>query len=127
MERKEALAAKMVTYNTGRPCRVGHHADRYAKNGACVECLKKSIFRSAELPELKEIYIFSKTSGYAALKLNIDALIAARYPDAQLDVINPMPFNGKQVSRETYQIKVKVPHEDVALMYKLGELLREKE
>ena len=79
------------------------------------------------LPETVEIFLFSKKSGYDAIKLNLDALLLSRFPTANPDAINPTPFKGKQVSRETYQIKVKVAPEDVATMYEIGRVLLEKE
>lgn len=36
--RREAKARGKTTYNTGRPCRFGHHADRFVCNGKCREC-----------------------------------------------------------------------------------------
>lgn len=40
MTRNEAAAAGLTRYNTGRPCRNGHTADRYTSTGNCCECLK---------------------------------------------------------------------------------------
>lgn len=37
-ERALALANGEVRYFTGRPCKHGHVAERFAKNGECVEC-----------------------------------------------------------------------------------------
>lgn len=33
-----ALLAGSLTYDTGKPCAMGHSGPRYAKGGACVEC-----------------------------------------------------------------------------------------
>ena len=38
--RQKAIEAGLTTYNTGKPCRVGHVADRYVSNGECLECVK---------------------------------------------------------------------------------------
>jgi hypothetical protein len=38
--RLAAAAAGLTRYNTGRPCRNGHVADRYTSTGNCSECLK---------------------------------------------------------------------------------------
>jgi hypothetical protein len=38
--RKDALAAGAAFFNTGRPCRNGHTADRYTSTGGCLECLR---------------------------------------------------------------------------------------
>jgi hypothetical protein len=42
---KEAKALGLDRYNTGRPCKHGHVADRRVDNGTCIECLAA---RSAE-------------------------------------------------------------------------------
>jgi hypothetical protein len=39
MKRAEAKAQGLKFYNTGKPCKHGHFADRYIA-GACVECVK---------------------------------------------------------------------------------------
>lgn len=39
MERKDALAAGLTRYNTGRSCKNGHQADRFTVSGGCCECL----------------------------------------------------------------------------------------
>lgn len=41
MERREALEKGLKYYNTGRPCKHGHYADRRA-DGRCTECLKEA-------------------------------------------------------------------------------------
>jgi hypothetical protein len=38
MERTEAIKAGAVRYNTGRPCKNGHTADRRTLSGKCVAC-----------------------------------------------------------------------------------------
>jgi hypothetical protein len=40
VERREAIAAKLTLFRTGRPCRRGHVTDRFASTGQCVECLR---------------------------------------------------------------------------------------
>lgn len=37
--RKEALASNQVRYFTGKSCKAGHIAERYAKTGTCVICM----------------------------------------------------------------------------------------
>lgn len=41
MTRMEALAARLETYNTGKPCKYGHTSDRKTKTGACIECRRE--------------------------------------------------------------------------------------
>lgn len=38
MERKEAKALGLIHYNTGRPCKRGHMADRRVKDRVCMAC-----------------------------------------------------------------------------------------
>lgn len=39
LSRKEALAAGSPIYNTGKPCKHGHFADRYTQSGTCKTCV----------------------------------------------------------------------------------------
>ena len=136
MERKQAVAAGLKKYNTGRPCRHGHKADRYVDSGACSECLRNMVTvryaKGAERRELianrtKQIYLFTKLSGLPAIKMMVDGYVAARLPELDPAAVNPEPYWQKQVSRETYQIKVRVPLEDVAAAYAMGKILLEPE
>lgn len=38
MKRAEAKLLGLKTYNTGKPCKRGHFADRYATGAKCIEC-----------------------------------------------------------------------------------------
>jgi hypothetical protein len=38
ISRKEALASNLSKYFTGKLCKQGHISERYASNGACVQC-----------------------------------------------------------------------------------------
>lgn len=40
MNRTDALAQGLRLYNTGKPCKYGHVADRFVQNSTCVECAK---------------------------------------------------------------------------------------
>lgn len=136
MERKEAAAAGLKKYNTGRPCRHGHSADRYVDSGACSACLKNMVAvnyaKSADEREIiasrtKQIYLFTKLSGLPAIKMLVDGAVAARLPNVAVETVNPEPYWQKQVSRETYQIKVRVPLEDVDAVYAAGKMMLEPE
>lgn len=39
MERKEAIAAGVGQYFTGKPCKHGHISNRYTQSGACAACV----------------------------------------------------------------------------------------
>lgn len=45
-EKDEAISSGARRYFTGRPCRRGHVAERFAGNGACVECFKSNTMRA---------------------------------------------------------------------------------
>jgi hypothetical protein len=40
ISRANALAANRIRYFTGKPCKNGHVAERYATTGCCTQCLK---------------------------------------------------------------------------------------
>lgn len=42
MERKDAIAAGLLKYNTGRPCKHGHIADRLVSTRTCIPCCYKA-------------------------------------------------------------------------------------
>jgi len=136
MERKEAAAAGLKKYNTGRPCKHGHLSDRYVDSGACSACLKNMVAvnyaKSADQREVianqtKRIFLFVRPAGLPAIKLLVDSMVAARLPEVAPDAVNPEPYWSKQVSRDTYQIKVRVPLEDVDAAYAMGRLMLEPE
>jgi hypothetical protein len=39
MLRREARELGLEFYNTGKPCRNGHRADRFTTSGKCIECV----------------------------------------------------------------------------------------
>lgn len=136
MERAEAVKLGLKKYNTGRSCKHGHNVDRYTDSGACSACVKNLVtvsagnsaaIRAKIEQATKKIYLFSQQSGFDAVKTVVDGLVAARCPDLPVDVVNPYPFVGKQVSRLTYQISVRVPLEDVDAAYSMGKAMLEPE
>lgn len=136
MERKEAISLGLVKYNTGRACRNGHFDDRYTKSGACAACINKMLrdsnIRYSDLKSKIEsstvqIYLYSQATGFAAIKLMLDSMVAARLPALSPDAVNPMPFKQQLVSNKTYRIAVRVPNADVEAAYAMGKLLLEKE
>jgi hypothetical protein len=48
MKRREAKALGLDKYNTGKPCRNGHLADRYTSSGACLICHKETAIRNVD-------------------------------------------------------------------------------
>jgi hypothetical protein len=52
MKRREAKALGLDKYLTGKPCKYGHFAERYAKHGTCTECCRiQGIVWRKENPE----------------------------------------------------------------------------
>lgn len=51
--RKEAMQAIERFYNTGQPCKNGHHSDRYTVSGGCVTCVL-TVFRHNDLDARRE-------------------------------------------------------------------------
>ena len=43
--RIEAAKRGQLRYNTGKPCKFGHNADRYTSNAACSQCMMESAKR----------------------------------------------------------------------------------
>jgi hypothetical protein len=134
--RQNAASVGLKKYNTGQACKHGHMADRYVESGACVDCVRKAAVstyagaatqRELIASRTAQIFLFTKLSGLPAIKMLVDAMIAERLPHVAFDAVNPSPYWQKQVSRETYQIKVRVPLEDVDAAYAMGKLLLESE
>lgn len=52
MKRQEAKDLGLDKYNTGKPCKRGHFADRYTKSAQCIECVRiQSVAWRLENPE----------------------------------------------------------------------------
>lgn len=128
-KRIEALSLGLTHYDTGKPCKNGHTARRYAKSGACMECIKvnngSSVQRAVTQGDMLKsqttvIYIFSNQESFTALKMTLDAMLIAKFPNMNIDYVNPWPFKAKQLSVNTYQLKVRVPTERVDEMYNIA-------
>lgn len=91
MERKEAKALELTHYNTGRPCKHGHVANRRVKDRVCSECERiKLSTQRLDNPELQKIkkqasyqrnkkHILAQKRDYRqANKGKINALVSAR-------------------------------------------------
>jgi hypothetical protein len=91
MERKEASALRVTHYNTGRPCKHGHIANRRVKDRKCTECelISKnahynknkehvSKIQKASYERTKEHHLTQKRVYRQANKGKINALVAAR-------------------------------------------------
>jgi hypothetical protein len=91
MERKEASALGLTHYNTGRPCKHGHIANRRVKDRVCMACdcayqkaiaLKKpeqhKAYKKDQYDKHRETTLAQKRVYRQANKGKINALVAAR-------------------------------------------------
>lgn len=47
--RKEAIAKRLKTYFTGKPCKHGHIAKRFTLSGTCYECIHNNVKNEREI------------------------------------------------------------------------------
>jgi hypothetical protein len=93
MTRKQALAAGLNSYFTGKPCLNGHVAERYTPSGACKECLaeaqrgvrrprghERTPERTAQLEGLVMMRLRAVPADEATLLDTVAALTVARRP-----------------------------------------------
>ncbi len=64
MTRNEAIARGLTTYNTGKPCKRGHHSERYVSTHNCAECLRER--QRAASPNTVEVVFPSFPAEYVA-------------------------------------------------------------
>lgn len=98
MERSEAIKLCLHKYNTGRPCRNGHTADRYTYNGACTGCIRASTrdFYKNKTEQLdvktESIIITIHKDDMLTVKALLDNLVSEHCPEFPPDSVNPFPF-----------------------------------
>lgn len=95
MTRAQARAAGLNKYDTGKPCRNGHRAERYVQSGVCLVCLRASQQRAqaehaagaAERGERKRfaVHVCSQTERVPEAQLGgiatiAEALLSCRFP-----------------------------------------------
>lgn len=51
----EAIQNGRPTFNTGKPCKRGHHSDRYTSNGMCIECVRQQNNAAKEVAKVAKI------------------------------------------------------------------------
>ena len=54
ISRKDAKALGLKRYFTGKPCKYGHVAQRFADNKSCVECVKRYTKKRDSTPRRRE-------------------------------------------------------------------------
>lgn len=134
MERKEALAKGIKTYDTGRPCANGHLTYRYTQSGTCAGCVAGvRAHASAALAEhpdadpmrarnvlpLVEIKVCAWETFALATEEAIRALTLARYPEATERDLRPRgALTGRQAG--TVMMPVKVHPDDVRTAHKIA-------
>ncbi|WP_175712185.1 hypothetical protein [Burkholderia ambifaria] len=88
IDRKDAAARGHVRYFTGKPCIAGHVAERYTRNGGCVECVKAKVAAYVRKRRRKAV----RTSEGQRMKVihvpSVDCVIVAAEPmnDEQAEV-----------------------------------------
>lgn len=87
--RKEAIAAGVGTYTTGKPCKYGHLSYRYTQSGSCAQCVAESASVGRELlnkhkREYRELTVAKKTAA-------LQPILAARHArDEALKALEPI-------------------------------------
>ena len=85
MNRLEALMSGNPRYDTDKPCKYGHVAQRYARNGGCVTCVHLSAKKcnnnyltvGEEInSKTKLIYLFARENDFPAIKMSLDCFLA---------------------------------------------------
>ena len=104
MERNEAIALNLPTYNTGRSCKWNHQPIRSTKTGQCIECIRTNTTRSQRL---KSIRVAQTQPKIIDLHLIVHRDIALAIVDAarsmnalmglppQLNALNVAPGGGE--------------------------------
>jgi len=75
--RAEAYALGKKTYYTGKPCKHGHHSERYVNGGACVGCFRR--FRVRMNPWTAELEPYHTEQLWIPRTLDREARIMLRY------------------------------------------------
>ena len=130
MNRLEALMSGNPRYDTDKPCKYGHVAQRYARNGGCVTCVHLSAKKcnnnyltvGEEInSKTKLIYLFARENDFPAIKMSLDCFLALKFPEVNPDYINRYPFKiKKRESEDIVKIRVRVPIEYANNMYEIG-------
>lgn len=121
MERSEAIKLCLHKYNTGRPCRNGHMADRYTYNGSCTGCIRAStrdIYKSKtdQLDIKTELIIINiHKNDMLIVKAILDNLVIEHCPEFPPDSVNPFPFRKAIVEDDgrIFITPVRVPRDKV--------------
>jgi hypothetical protein len=95
--RLAAISVGAMTYDSGKPCRNNHAAERYASTGGCVQCLAERYGKTKELVSAgrsHEELIYSKPFP-AALHPILDKLHAHRNDVTTWEIIASIMENAK--------------------------------
>ena len=65
------------TYYTGRPCRNGHHSERYVSTNACIQCVREAQQRHLTKKAIDAALERGQTEEEARETLERDALVSA--------------------------------------------------
>lgn len=127
MERKDAYAQQLRTYDTGRPCRNGHLTYRYTISGSCSECVKISNTNRGSIPRPDRIPLPRLDRAPLPKPVPLaEAFVFAYAEDLQAiadaaGVANTFRLR-KMVDAYVGQYSAKVPMESVRLVHAAGQL-----
>lgn len=117
MERKEAKALGLTHYNTGRPCKHGHTANRRVKDRVCMACdlvyqklnaLKNPeqfrAYKKSQYIKHREAHLAQKRVYRQANKGKINALVAARKKYIKQRTPNWVDVDERWMIKEVYDL-----------------------
>ena len=114
--RKNALLQGLTRYFTGKPCKHGHLAERYAKDGNCVNCTKIKLNKYRELNH-------SLVNERRRASKETNRKSTARWIKANADVVNA--WNMKRYAAKKHRTPAwltKIDAERIENVYKLATL-----
>lgn len=86
MTRSEAKKLGLSKYDTGQPCKNGHHAFRYVQSGTCSDCIRagRPIIDPALKTDLVQLRVRIFSSDRDDFALSVWAVVVMRYPHVTL-------------------------------------------
>lgn len=139
MKRNEAIESGMLTYNTGKPCVNGHVAERYTKNGGCVECIKETAKKfnrqtATKIIEQRDkldidttlISMYARQEDFITIRDLVRDLITEYCPHLNPDNVNNSRIKGVCVHATDgiYRISLRVPNDVVSKVKCFADSLR---
>lgn len=131
--RSEAARLGLTKYNTGRPCRHGHMADRYVNSGACSVCIREMVDKGVAARKRKkkclnelieattvELNLFAPDMWIQSVVDMVAQANAERFPNYQ---VNPENLRSVNVGGGVKRIKFRVHPDDVETLKNAAALM----